>query len=547
MSEPNTPRWVKFSFPRPEHACYHLVVGLGVEPDSDWKVVEARIDGHRSRDFWVYSDGQAQKLRLLRRGTLAKVLVRCDWQNGSTHAVELDLKQEDGSRTQTLKLEATAPATGGWWNPGWRYYLGVVARENTGLTRTQEPIHLTLATYSDRIADPEREVRVVAIDPVSGLPQEVVSQVYHVSTWTTPKPDKYTQNTTTCEVAFLADVPALSEKVFLVFYGNPAAVRPQYQTDLSVQGQGLELNVENAYYRLHTQDTGGAIDEIDMKMGAEAVFEHRLETNGAVQWNPDCYSPKRPWTHSSDWNPPEHYSEVRGPVFLMTKRAGIMPEYPEIKLSVTYMMYANNPYIMFSSTMDVVEDLHVIALRNGEFVFNHAVFEEFAWKQPNGDVGSLVIKEGPRHPRHATRIEADTPWLAYYNREQGCGLGAMTLNLAEMRRVDGMPRKDYPYIYLAWGPWTYFSRVYTYAFGSNNPQRMVKVGKGATYHEQMALTPFQLGAQDDNRFDQIEEWYARLADPLDIRLELDTDDRVPEEWVPPILTADFEEMEDAED
>lgn len=547
MSEPNVVQWIKYSFPRPDHPCYHLVAAVGVDPERDWKVVEARVNGRRVRDLWVYNDDQPQKLRILQRGALAKVLVRCDWKNGSTQALELDLQQEEGSAAQTIKAESTAPASGGYWDPAWKYYLGVVARENTGLTRTHEPIHLTLATYADRITDPEREVRVVEVDPLSGVQTEIPSQTYHASTWTTPKPDKYCQNTTTTEVAFLADVPALSEKVFLVFYGNPKAAKPVYLTDLTVQGQGLELNVENSYYKMHTQGTGGAIDEIDMKMGADAVFEHRLETNGAVQWNPDCYSPKRPWTHSSDWNPPAHYSEVRGPIFLMTKRAGIMPEYPEVELSVTYTMYAHNPYFLYSSTMDVVDDLHVIALRNGEFVFNHSVFKEFAWKKPSGEVGSLVIKDGPRHPRHAMRIEADTPWLAYYNREQGCGLGAMTLNLAEMRRIDGMPRKDYPFIYLAWGPWTYFSRVYTYAFGSNNPQRMVKVGKGATYYDQMALTPFQLGREEADRFDQIEEWHARLADPLDVRIELDTDDRVPEEWVPPILVADFEEMEDAEE
>jgi len=47
-------------------------------------------------------------------------------------------------------------------------------------------------------------------------------------------------------------------------------------------------------------------------------FEHRLETNGAVQWNPGVYSPPRPWIHASDWDPPPHYAEIRGPIFLMS-------------------------------------------------------------------------------------------------------------------------------------------------------------------------------------------------------------------------------------
>lgn len=35
-----------------------------------------------------------------------------------------------------------------------------------------------------------------------------------------------------------------------------------------------------------------------------------------------------------------------------------------------------------------------------------------------------------------------------------------------------------------------------------------------------------------------------VSHPLDIQVVLDTDERVPEEWVPPILVEEFEEMED---
>ncbi|MEW6753256.1 MAG: hypothetical protein AB1505_20090 [Candidatus Latescibacterota bacterium] len=547
MSQANAVEWVRYVFPRPEHPCYHVEVALRVEAARDWKVREARINGRRVRDLWIYNEGEAHKLRVLQRGRLASVVLRCDWSGGASYAVEVELEEDGGARTQTLVHESTAQGSTGYWDTRWKHYLAVVLRENSGLARQNEPVHVTLATYADRLTDPQREVRVVAVEPLSGRQTEIPSQTYHPSTWTTPQPDKYCQNTTTCEVAFLADVPAWAEKVFLVFYGNPEAPTPQYQTDLTVSGEGLEMTIENSYYRMHTQPTGGAIDEIFMKMGVDALFEHRLETNGAVQWNPGIYSPKRPWIHTSDWNPPDHYGDVRGPVFHMFKRWGGFADYPEVQFSVTYLFYAYNPYLVFNSTFDVVQDIHCIALRNGEFVFNHAVFEEFAWRRPDGGVGSMVIKSGPRHPRHAQRLEADTPWLAYYSRRHGCGFGAMTLNLAEMRRSDGLPRKDYPYIYLAWGPWTYFSRVYTYAFGSNNPQRMVKVGSGTTYYEQMAFMPFQLGGTEEDRFLQLEERYDRLADPLDWRLELDTDERVPEEWVPPILVAQFEEMEDAED
>jgi hypothetical protein len=539
-------QWIRYSFPRPEHPCYHLVAALRLDAGKDWKVEEVRVNGKRVRDYWVYNEGEFHKLRVVHGAALAKVVVRCEWTAGSSAELELDLAQEGGKQRATLKARATAPAQGGLWNPDWLYYTGVVLRENTGLARLREPVHVTLAVYADRVTDIEREARVVEIDPDSGVATEIPSQAYHASTWATKKPDQYRQPTTTCEVAFLADVPAESEKVYLIFYGNPKAPAPTYPSDLQVSGQGLGLTVENAFYKMQFQDTGGSIDSIQMKMGVDEVFEHRLETNGAVQWNPDVYSPPRAWIHASDWNPPPNYSEVRGPIFLMTKRWGAMPDYPEIEVSITYLFYAHLPHMLFSTTIDVVDDLHVVALRNGEFVFNHAVFQEFAWKQPDGSMASMVIKDGQRHPKHALRMEIDTPWLAYYSREHGCGFGAMTLDVSEMRRGHGLPRKDYPFTYLAWGPWTYFSRVYTYSFGSNNPQRMVPVGKGTTYHEQMALMPFRLGPNPEEGFQNLDLQYARLADPLDIRVDLDTDERVPEEWVPPILVSEFEEMDDAE-
>lgn len=534
---------VTYSFPTPDHPCYHLTVPVRMGTAEDWKVERIVANGRRVRDFWITNDGKFSKDHTIGGSAQSAAVIRLDWQNASSNEVELHLVSKVDGKQATLKHASTAPDEGGFWNPAWKYYMAVVLRENEGWAREQEPIHVTLGVYADRIADPEREVRVVAVHPDSGVQTEVPSQVYEPSSWSERK-DERTQPTTTCNVAFLADVPARSEKVYLVFYGNPRAEKPVYLTDLKVRGEGLGLTVENAYYKMHFQDTSGSIDEIWMKMGVNEKFEHRLETNGAVQWNPGVYSPPRPWIHASDWDPPPHYAEIRGPIFTMTKRWGVFPEYPEIVVSITYLFYAHNPVLIFSSVMDVVDDLHVKALRNGEFVFNHAIVREFAWKKPDGGIGSMVIKEGQRHPKHALRIEPDTPWMAFYSREHRCGFGGITLRLAEMRRGDGLVRLDYPFIYLAWGPWTYFSRVYTYTFGSNNPQRMIPVPKDSTYYEQMAFLPFKLGETDEDRFAYLERQQQKLAHPLDIRVDMDTDERVPEEWVPPILVAEFEELED---
>ena len=192
---------------------------------------------------------------------------------------------------------------------------------------------------------------------------------------------------------------------------------------------------------------------------------------------------------------------------------------------------------------------HHLARMYQGFMWEKEIMREFAWKGPDGSIGEVVITEGPRHPKHALRMEPDTPWVAFYNSELGCGFGGITLNLAEFRRDGGLVRKEYPFMYLAWGPWTYWSRVYTYSYGSNNPQRMIRVPGGSVYYERMAFLPFRLGRGGcpEERFAYIDELQKRLADPLDVRVVMDTDERVPkvpEDWVPPILVEEFEEIEE---
>jgi hypothetical protein len=61
----------------------------------------------------------------------------------------------------------------------------------------------------------------------------------------------------------------------------------------------------------------------------------------------------------------------------------------------------------------------------------------------------------------------------------------------------------------------------------------------------MAFLPCRLGLSEEERFLPIDEAALKLLHPLETTVtHLDTDERVPEEWVPPILVDEFEEMED---
>ena len=531
---------VLFSFPTPEHPFYHVKAFIDLEISKLWRIERAFVKNVETRDFFVYNDGRLALDNVARSDAEAAAVVKADWENGSTNQLRMEGVIEEGVKAAVEK-RYTAPAEGGYWNRAWRYYASFVLTETRGLPRESEPVHAALAVYSDRIDDPVREVRVVSVDPRNGALREVISQVYAVSNWS-GRSDERLQPTTAFDVAFLADVPANSSKVYLIFYGNRNAPEPQYESDLSVSGSGLGLTVENSFYKIRLQETSGSVDEVHMKMGVNKTFDHHLETNGAVHWNPDVYAPPRQWMHASDWSPPASCTMIQGPVFLMTTRSGPLPQYPEVNVSVTYVFYAKNPYVMILTSLEVSRDIYVQALRNAEFVFNHNVFKEFAWKKPNGGIGSIVVVEGARHPKHAVEIEADTPWAALYNVDYACGFGVSYLEFSQMNRSGGLVKAEVPYIYLAWGPWIYFARPLSYTFGSSNPQRMVKIPNGSLYYEKMAFQPFNLLSSCEDRFELIEKQDEKLRNSLDIIMWMDIDERVPREWVPPILVAEFKEV-----
>jgi hypothetical protein len=273
--------------------------------------------------------------------------------------------------------------------------------------------------------------------------------------------------------------------------------------------------------------------------GEPVLLEHKLETNGAVHWNPDAYAPPKPWVHVSDWEKPE-YRKITGPVMHRTRCYGPMPFLDEVAAHVSYTFYAGQPYLISSSLTEVKKDIFVQALRNAEIVFNHAVLDEFVWLDRSGAVKNLVLEESRRHPAHGHEIPPDTPWLAFISRPKKVGFAAISLAYENSNIFGDPPSEAQPYIYVQNGPWIYFSRGLVYPFGSSNLTRMMPVRRGSVYLEKWAYVPFRLG--DDNApFEVIETLHKQLKQPVLVHEWQRTDPRTPLKWVMPILTAPFDE------
>jgi len=273
--------------------------------------------------------------------------------------------------------------------------------------------------------------------------------------------------------------------------------------------------------------------------GDPVLLEHKLETNGAVHWNPGCYAPPTPWVHASDWEKPE-FEQITGPLMHRTRRYAPLPHMDSVTANVAYTFYAGQPYVLMSSLMEVKEEIFVKALRNSELVFNHAVLDEFVWLDPLGTVQSLRIEGSREHPIHALEISADTPWMAFISREHKVGFASITLAYENANVFGDPPSEAQPYIYVQNGPWIYWCRPLVYPFGGQNLTRLMRARKGSVYLEKNAWLTFRLKDGDDS-FVEVKDLAKRLTNPLTVHEWMDMDDRTPAAWVMPILTMPFDE------
>ncbi len=551
----------EFGYPVAGEPWYYVKCGF-VLPDipaelaaAAWGLGRVEVDGARLRDFVVYQGGREVDKNTVKAdgGRLAfDIKVRFNWRPKVRSEMRLELVEAKSGKKEYILAALDPPAGKGYWDPAWKNYLSLVLSEEHGFARTGYPVHATVGVLSNYLSSPD-EVRVVRAEKKGAdvAYREVPSQVYDVVTWNDPKvlaveeKDATTGEkivryhpTTTFSVAFLADIEAGEKATYIVFYNNPAAGKPAYATDLTVKkGKDLGRTIENAFYKIVLQEKSGVIHEIVEKT-TKIQLEHKLETNGAIHWNPDVYAPPHAWYHSSDWSNPEA-GEVVGPVFYSLNLKGKLPQPEGIDIGLRYHFYAGSPVVMVESVTDIKEDLFVMALRNAEVVFNAEVFTKAAFKR-DGKTEVLDFAASKMHPAHAAVLRPDTPWVSFFDEAKGIGFAALYLDLATPNLNGGQASLQQPYIYIQHGLWFYVSRGFVYSFGSNNQTRMLPVKAGSVYYDRNAWIAFPYPG-DGKLGDWLDARYNALKWPLAVHEDIETYAESPEGWVVPILTEPFEE------
>lgn len=463
------------------------------------------------------------------------------WEPGETYTIELQirLKQEvvgsEDDEWISASVDVDAPEGPGGYDSDWARYKSIVLSETAGIDRNSEPVEVLLGFYPDEVTDLKREIRVVALDPEDHTLKEVPCQVYDIQSYEVEDDLAPDENgnptrdiplwfpTVSARVAFLADVKANTSQVYHIYYQNPNALSPVYKTNLSSMGELPGLFVDNGALQVHLHPKSGHLDQISLSSRPEVPLFHRLETNGAIHWNPEVYSPPRPWTHTSDWDPVPNIRLTSGPVKVVAEMWGPLRDIPEASASVRYQFYPDRPYFISSTTLRIDEPIWSLAVRNGEIVFRREMMTHAAWyDEVRGRVMTYEVTNMP--DLTDIKIEADVPWITFYNEETGVGFAGINLQYAN-GGVENRPRLLNPYLYITGGPWIYWARALILPFLSSNMQQMFPAQKGSIFMEKWAFLMYETSPGTEP-WAPVIDWDEHLKNPLRIHLMEEVDDRV---------------------
>jgi hypothetical protein len=376
----------------------------------------------------------------------------------------------------------------------------VTLTETAGLNRESEYVECLLQVD---FSDPDnREISVVAVEENSG--EKIVCQV--IQERQLPE-----QNAALIKVIFPVSLVSNGKKTFLLKEERGVSIP---ETDLRVEGEGLELQIENRFLRADLTKSSqseaksresGQLRELLIKMGYDVLL---FRTENRMHWAPNFHKKGlKYYTTIAGWEKPQYYDFARGRYLVRTIRQDTAPAHPEIRLTATYHFYAGKPYFRFFSEMQAVSDVWLQLLRNDEMTMD-SLFTHLAFRRAGGEIVDLsfsgryaVLKKQP--------IENEDPWLCFYHVEKGYAFGSIRLKYHNTN-IYGEPSPTHlPHTKISDGAGggKYWNRRLI-------DDHLTFVPRGSRYREENVYLLFQIDPVD--KFKSIKEWTKRLKNPLKI-------------------------------
>jgi len=385
------------------------------------------------------------------------------------------------------------------WAEGWAFAKPLTLFETVGLARRREPVEIPVAFRDAQVNDLQREVRVARIGADGSL-TEVVSQVHSEAVRGAARH---------CMLVIPADVPMHGNAGYLIFYGNPNAEQPRYQSDLRVTGEGYGLDVANQHYVANLSKQMGQLVRL------RCMREHGLEIAAGgkghgepptIDWSCDYVDPGH-WQklRMRNWAACPNFEVVRGPLCVRVRRWGfphspIHPLYTPSRMHMdqTYVFYAGQPWFVKEGRFDVIQDMHIEAMRDDEWVFSGYSFTNSVWLDAMGR-----LHEGAVPGEHANNM-----WgVGFYHRDSRDAFIALRLEHTA-KNFEGLSHGGTPTLHYD-GHGQLWARY---------PANAADLKTGASFHQKNAYTIAPFAKENGAR--EVEQLRHRLLQPPEVRADL---------------------------
>lgn len=424
----------------------------------------------------------------------------------------------------------------------WSGHQDVVVQEQHGYARMKEPVEtefqyaLPLSGGIDAIpSEVKREIRVVRLTGDNdGI--EIPCQAYDVRPATPRSKDQKTV-AVRARVVFMADIEAYGTNRYRIYYGNPSAQAPEYDTGLTVSGSGVGYTIENEHYRIITEEQSGQIDQIDVKFATQPSLRFKY---GTLHWNPDFIvvpddhpATGYTWYYAHHFDKPEVAIE-NGPLFFDITRKQLIPGQDTAYMEVHYRFYAGLPYFISETHIEAMKDCRTFAIRNDELAFGRTDFTHALWrnKTPDmlpgheGEIGGINIFHEERAGGHVlgSVLPPNMAWISLCNPENGYGVGSIRLWWDNTNALTGEPSPTYnSHTVISEhdeGLYWFRSQIYSPrgAQGVDTDTLLsflIDVPKGSCWRERNAYIIYPYTGEE--RYTPIDDRYYRLSNPLDIQ------------------------------
>ncbi len=179
-------------------------------------------------------------------------------------------------------------------------------------------------------------------------------------------------------------------------------------------------------------------------------------------------------------------------------------------------MPAGAPYFVCETRLTFEKDLGVIAVRNDEMVLYKELFDSLLYRDKNGALVKLPLRELPGRPFGLVHIAPDDiPWVGLVNTKAGYGFFSLRLAAAssDLGVAGDFHHKAGTYFYApSDGEYVYWVRplLYTWADYATNTL-LTFVPRGSFCYEKNAYLVLKL---DDGTPEALDALRRRLSNPL---------------------------------